>query len=97
MVGEHGAACWRARRCAAEGRRLQCLWDQMGTQQAAETSSPVPEEEMDPGSEVTRWELAVPKRNFSPVRLSCDTSGVVGPWGEEKAVAQLVWRLLGVC
>lgn len=46
---------------------------------------------------VTRWELAVPKRTFSPVRLSCDTSGVVGPWGEEKAVAQLFWRLLGVC
>lgn len=30
------------------------------------------------------------------MHLSCDTSGVVGPWGEEKAVAQLVWRLLGV-
>lgn len=64
MVGEHGAACWRARRCAAEGRRLQCQWDQMGTQQAAETSSPVPEEEMDPGSDGDKVGAGSPKEDF---------------------------------
>lgn len=70
MVGEHGAACWRARRCAAvgpdvaEGRRLQCLWDQMGAQHAAATSSPAPEEEMDPGSDGDKVGAGSPKEEF---------------------------------
>lgn len=110
MVGEHRAAWQRARRCAAvgpdmaEGRRMRCWHGPTTDSNVSGTKWGHNRQQRPPAQRqrrrciqslrVTRWELTVPKRTFSPMHLSCDTSGVVRPRGKEKPVAQLVWRLL---